>query len=153
MWRVVCQQFGDPEGLVVEGAPDPDVGPGTVLVDVRASAVNFVDALLVQGRYQIKPPLPFTPGMEVAGIVAAVGDGVTAFAVGDPVLATPMLGGYADRALVPAQNVLPMPNGLTFGQAAAFLQSYATMFYARLRDRRPQGTGARAGRRVGRHRG
>jgi NADPH2:quinone reductase len=130
MRRVVCRQFGDPEGLVFEDAPDPDVGPGTVLVDVRAAAVNFVDALLVQGRYQIKPPLPFTPGMEVAGVVAAIGDGVTAVAVGDPVLATTMLGGYADRALVPEPHVLSIPGGLTFGQAAAFLQSYATMFYA-----------------------
>jgi NADPH2:quinone reductase len=130
MRRVVCRQLGDPEGLVVEDVPDPDLGPGTVLVDVRAAAVNFVDALLVQGRYQIKPPLPFTPGMEVAGIVAAIGDGVTTFAVGEEVLATTMLGGYADRALASAQNVVPIPNGLTFGQAAAFLQSYATMHYA-----------------------
>jgi NADPH2:quinone reductase len=100
------------------------------VVDVEAAGANFVDALLVQGRYQIKPPLPFTPGMEVAGVVSAVGDGVEAVAVGDRVLGTAFAGGYASRVVLPAGNVVPVPPGLSAGQAAGLVQSYATMLFA-----------------------
>ena len=130
MRRVVCSAFAPLDQLVVEEAPDPEPGPGQVVVAVEAAGVNFVDALLVQGLYQITPPLPFTPGMEVAGAVAAVGDGVEGVAVGDRVLATGFAGGYATHAVVPAGALSPIPAGLGAAQAAALVQSYATMLFA-----------------------
>src|SRR5215207_5167749 len=86
MRAVVCTEFAPIDRLVIEERPDPTPGPGKVVVAVRAAGVNFVDGLFVQGKYQIKPPLPFTPGGEVSGDVSAVGDGVDGVAVGDRVL-------------------------------------------------------------------
>ena len=97
---------------------------------VRAAGVNYVDGLFVQGKYQIKPPLPFTPGGEVAGDVVAVGEGVDAVAVGDRVLAMPWLGGFASHVELAAGGVVPIPGALTYGQAAALVQSYGTMLFA-----------------------
>jgi NADPH2:quinone reductase len=130
MRRVVCSAFAPLDQLVVEEAPDLVPGAGEVRIDVGAAGANFVDALLVQGLYQIKPPLPFTPGMEVAGVVGAVGDGVDGVAVGDRVLATAFAGGYASQVVLPAASVVPVPPGLTAGQAAGLVQSYATMLFA-----------------------
>jgi NADPH2:quinone reductase len=130
MRRVVCSAFAPLDQLVVEEAPDLVPGPGEVRIDVEAAGANFVDALLVQGLYQIKPPLPFTPGMEVAGTVGAVGEGVDHLAVGDRVLATAFAGGYASQVTLPAANAVPVPDGLTAGQAAGLVQSYATMLFA-----------------------
>ncbi len=130
MRRLVCREFADPDSLVVEDVPDLEPREGGVVVAVEAAGVNYVDGLLVQGRYQIKPPLPFTPGTEIAGIVAAVGVGVEGWAVGDRVLATTNAGGFAEQVAVRAPSLLRIPGGFTFGQAAAFLQSYGTMFYA-----------------------
>jgi NADPH2:quinone reductase len=101
-----------------------------VVVAVRAAGVNFVDALFVQGRYQIKPPLPFTPGGEVAGDVAAVCDDVEGLSMGDRVLAMPWLGGYASHLAVAAAGVVPIPGDLSYGQAAGIVQSYGTMLFA-----------------------
>lgn len=130
MRRVVCTSFAPLDQLVVEEVPDPEPGPGQVVVAVEAAGVNFVDALLVQGLYQIRPPLPFTPGMEFAGTVAALGDGVEGVAVGDRVLATGFAGGYATHAVVPAVALSPIPAGLGAAPAAALVQSYATMLFA-----------------------
>ena len=130
MRRVACQELAPLDRLVIEDEPDPVAGPGQVVVAVRAAGVNFVDALFVQGRYQIKPPLPFTPGSEVAGDVSAVGEGVEGLAVGDRVLAMPWLGGYASHVAVPASGVVPIPGTLTYGQAAALVQSYGTMLFS-----------------------
>ena len=130
MRRIVCRAFAPLEELVVEEAPDLEAGPGQVVIEVEAAGANFVDALLVQGRYQIKPPLPFTPGMEVAGVVAGVGDGVDTVAIGDRVLGTSFFGGYASQAVLPAAAVTPVPAGLSAGQAAGLVQSYATMLFA-----------------------
>ena len=130
MRRVLCSEFGPLDQLVIEEAPDLEPGPGQVRIDIAAAGANFVDALLVQGRYQMKPPLPFTPGMEVAGVVGAVGEGVDQRAVGDRVLATTFLGGYASQVLVAAGATAPVPAGLSLGQAAALVQSYATMLFA-----------------------
>ena len=130
MRRVVCQTLGPLEDLVIEEVADPVPGPGWVVIAVEAAGVNYVDALFVQGKYQIKPPLPFTPGGEVAGDVVAVGDGVAGVAVGDRVLAMTWLGGYASHVEVPAARVVPIPGDLTYGQAAALVQSYATMLFA-----------------------
>ena len=127
---VVCHEFAPIDRLVVEERPDLTPAIGTVVLAVRAAGVNYVDGLFVQGRYQIKPPLPFTPGGEVAGDVIAVGDGVDSLAVGDRVLAMPWLGGFAGQVEVPAGAAVRIPGDLTYGQAAALVQSYGTMLFS-----------------------
>src|SRR6476620_4793121 len=97
MKAVLCKAFGPPESLVVEEVPSPTPGPGEVVIAVKAASVNFPDVLIIQNKYQFKPPLPFSPGSEVAGLVAAVGDGVTAFKRGDPVLAITTYGAFAEE--------------------------------------------------------
>jgi len=130
MRAVVCSEFAPIDRLTIEERPDPEPGEGQVVVAVRAAGVNFVDGLFVQGKYQIKPPLPFTPGGEVAGDVVAVGAGVEGVAVGDRVLASSWLGGFASHVAVSAAGVVPIPGDLTYGQAAALVQSYATMLFS-----------------------
>jgi NADPH2:quinone reductase len=127
---VVCSEFAPIDQLRIEERPDPEPAPGRVVVAVKAAGVNFVDGLFVQGKYQIKPPLPFTPGGEVAGDVVAVGEGVDNVAVGDRVLAMPWLGGFASHVEVAAGAAVPIPAPLSYGQAAALVQSYGTMLFA-----------------------
>jgi NADPH2:quinone reductase len=117
--RAVCRAFDQP--LTIEEGPGPDVAPGQVLVDIEAAGANFVDALIVQGRYQIRPELPFTPGMEVAG---------TARGSGQRVLALCWFGGFATQVVVPEASVVPIPDGVSMGQAATLVQSYATMLFS-----------------------
>jgi NADPH2:quinone reductase len=129
--RVTCHQFGPPQGLVVEEAPDPHAGPGDVVVAVRAAGVSFVDGLIVAGGYQVKPPLPFTPGLTVAGDVVEIGDGVAGVAVGDRVAATSMaLGGYASHRVLPAAALNPLPEAVAYDVAATAVESYGTMVFA-----------------------
>ena len=130
----VCKELGPPSVLRVEELPDPEPGPGQVAVAVEAAGVNFVDGLFVAGQYQIKPTLPFVPGSEVAGHVAAVGSDVTSVAVGDRVLASVGLGGFASRVVVAARSAIAIPEGLDAARAATFTQSYSTCLFA-LRDR------------------
>lgn len=130
MRAVVCEEFAPIDRLVVQERPNPRPGAGKVVLAVRAAGVNFVDCLFVQGRYQIKPPLPFTPGSEVAGDVVAIGEGVNGIAVGDRVLGMPWLGGFATHVEVAAGAVVPIPGELTYGQAAALVQSYGTMLFS-----------------------
>ena len=130
MRKVVAPSFGPLDQLTVVEEPDLVPAPGQVVIDVAAAGVNFVDALIVEGRYQVKPPMPYTPGSEVAGVVSAVGDGVDGLAVGTRVLALPSSGGYASQVVVPAPAAIPIPDNLTAGQAAGLVQSYATMLYA-----------------------
>jgi NADPH:quinone reductase len=130
MRRLVCREFADPDQLVVEEVEPLEPREGTVVVDVAAAGVNYVDGLLVQGRYQIKPPLPFTPGTEVAGTIAAVGEGVSGWSVGDRVLVTTNAGGFSEQVVVRSSSLLRVPDSLSLAQAAGFLQSYGTMFYA-----------------------
>jgi NADPH2:quinone reductase len=127
---VLCRSFAPLDQLTVEELPDLVPGPGQVLVEVEAAGANFVDALLVQGLYQLKPPLPFTPGMEVSGTVAALGEGVEGPAVGTRVLGSAFVGGFASQVLLPASGAVPVPDGLSAGQAAGLVQSYATMLFA-----------------------
>jgi NADPH2:quinone reductase len=134
MRAVVCDELGPPSVLRVEERPDPEPRPGQVLVAVEAAGVNYVDALFVAGEYQIKPPLPFVPGSEVAGTVAAVGDGVGGVAVGDRVLASVGLGGYASHVVCGEAQVAVVPDALDAARAAAFTQSYCTALFS-LRDR------------------
>jgi len=134
MRAVVCRAFGPVEDLEVEDRPSPPCGPGSVRVAVRAAGVNFVDGLFVEGRYQIRPELPFVPGSEVAGTVAELGAGVEGLELGQRVLAGVWLGGYAEEVVVPASVVTGVPAALDDGQAATFAQSYLTGWFA-LRER------------------
>ena len=128
MWGWQVHELGDPaDALVWEEIPDPEPGPGQVLVRVHAVACNFPDILLCQGRYQEKPEPPFTPGMEIAGEVVAAGEGAVA-RVGDRVLGMPPMGGggYAELAVLDADATLPWPDGMSAGQAAGMFVTYQT---------------------------
>jgi len=131
---VLCKAYGPPESLVVEDVASPEPGPGDVVITVKAASVNFPDVLIIQNKYQVKPPLPFSPGSEVAGIVKSVGEGVTQVAVGDKVLAIIGYGAFAEEVKTESRRVLPLPHGMDFASAAAFGLTYATSEHA-LTDR------------------
>ncbi len=130
----MCRELGPPSLLQIVEQPDPDSGPAGVVVAVEAAGVNFVDGLFIAGQYQIKPALPFTPGSEVAGRVAAVGSEVHGVSVGQRVMTTTGLGGYASHVVVPPLALVPLPDQLDAPRAATFTQSYCTSLFA-LRDR------------------
>jgi NADPH2:quinone reductase len=130
MHAVVCHVFGPLSQLAVEERESVPLTLGQVRIDVAAAGVNFVDGLFVQGRYQTKPPLPFTPGSEIAGRVTEVAADVTRVSVGDRVFANIRLGGFASEVLVDATRVRPTPDTVTDGQAATFTQSYMTAYFA-----------------------
>ena len=134
MRAVVCKEYGPPEKLVVEELPSPKAAAGQVVVSVKACGVNFPDTLIIEGKYQFKPPPPFTPGGELAGVVKEVGSGVTRFVVGDRVVALAMFGAYAEEVVCGEMQLLRMPDGLDFAEAACTLTAYGTTLYA-LRDR------------------
>jgi NADPH2:quinone reductase len=134
MKAVLCKSFGPPESLVVEDSPSPVPGPGEVVIAVKAAGVNFPDVLIIQNKYQLKPPLPFSPGSEVAGTIKDVGEGVTAFKPGDTVMAITGYGGFAQEVKADARRVLMVPPSMDFQTAAAFGLAYATSDHA-LRDR------------------
>jgi NADPH2:quinone reductase len=134
MKALVCPAYGPLDNLHVGELPDPVPGPGEVLIEVRAAGVNFPDVLIVQGKYQFKPELPFAPGGEVAGIVRTVGPGVERFKAGDRVLATMISGGYAELAVAKERQVLRLPEGLEDKVASAFALTYGTSYHA-LKDR------------------
>ncbi|MGZ6141724.1 MAG: NADPH:quinone oxidoreductase family protein [Myxococcales bacterium] len=130
MKALLCREYGPIERLTVEEVPSPRPGPKEVVVEVKASSLNFPDALLVQGLYQVKPPLPFSPGMELAGIVKEVGEGVRGLAPGDRVIASPGRGGFAQECLVAADRVSPLPPGMDFETGSAFVLTYCTSLHA-----------------------
>jgi NADPH2:quinone reductase len=134
MKAVLCREFGPPEKLVVEDVPAPEAKPGQVVIEVHASGVNFPDLLIIENRYQFKPPLPFSPGGEVAGIVREVGAGVSHVRRGQRVLASIPWGGFAEQVAAPAAGVIPIPDEMDFVVAAAFLMTYGTSHHA-LKDR------------------
>ena len=130
MKAIVCKAWGMPDTLVLEELPDLVAQPGQVVLDVKAAAVNFPDVLIVQGKYQVKPELPFIPGNEVAGVVRAVGAGVTSHQAGDRVIAFVSQGGFAQQLAVPASVLMPMPADLDFDTAAAITLTYGTSHHA-----------------------
>ncbi len=134
MKAVVCKQFGPPESLVLEELPAPHPGPGEVVVSVRAASVNFPDVLIIQDKYQFKPPLPFSPGSELAGVVKEVGAEVRHVRPGDRVMAFTTYGAFAEEVKTEATRLVPMPAAMDFVTGAAFLLTYATSDHA-LRDR------------------
>ena len=133
MRAVVCSRLDGPEALAVQEMPAPNAAAGQVLVEVRAASLNFPDALMVRGLYQVKPALPFVPGLELAGVVRAVGEGVQAPKVGESVLAFAAHGAFAELCLADAARTLPLPDGIGFDVGAAFGLTYGTALHA-LRD-------------------
>jgi NADPH2:quinone reductase len=131
---VLVRAFAPLDQLALADVPAPTPGPGEVLIEVRAAGVNFMDGLIAQGKYQTKPPLPFSPGAEVAGIVTATGAGVTGIRPGLRVLAATGHGGFAEQVVMPAAGVMPLPEGMDFAIAASFPIVYATSHHA-LKDR------------------
>lgn len=125
---------GGPETLVLGEAPEPEPGPGEIRIAVKAVGINYPDTLIIADRYQFRPPRPFSPGMEAAGIVDALGAGVTAFRVGDRVMATTGSGALAEKVVAAIARCAPMPAGMPFDEGAAFLLTYATSHHA-LADR------------------
>jgi NADPH2:quinone reductase len=130
MKAIVCKAWGPPDSLELQDLPDLVPGPGEVAIDVRAAGVNFPDVLTVQGKYQVKPPLPFTPGNEFAGVVRALGAGVSKVAVGDQVIGFTQTGAFAQQAIAPAAALMPMPPGMDFDTAAAITLTYGTSHHA-----------------------
>jgi NADPH2:quinone reductase len=126
---VVCRELGPLDTLVLEDRPAPEPAEGQVVIDVRAAGVNYVDGLICQGRYQIKPQTPFVPGSEIAGEVTAVGPGVSGVGVGDRVIAFTGFGGFAEQVALPALSLVPVPSTVDFAQAATLIQSYSTMLF------------------------
>src|ERR1044072_7448825 len=109
MKAVLCKQYGPPESLVIEELPSPKPGSGEVVMTVKAASVNFPDVLIIQNKYQFKPPLPFSPGSELAGVVKEVGEGVSNARVGDRVMAFTTYGAFAEEVKTEAVRLVPMP--------------------------------------------
>lgn len=134
MRAMICRAHGGPESLEIGELPDPEPAQGEVVVRVQACGINFPDLLIVAGKYQIQPPLPFAPGAEVAGVIERVGEGVSGLTPGQRVLAYCGHGGLAELVAVPSSRVLPIPDAMPVDEAAAFLVTYGTAGYA-LRNR------------------
>ncbi len=130
MRAVVCNEFGPPEKLTIEEVPDPSPGEGQVLVEVRAAALNYPDVLIIDDKYQYKSKPPFIPGGEVAGVVSALGSGVSDLSVGDKIVAFGRpIGGFAERVAIDASEARPLPEGLDFSEATGIGYAYGTGYY------------------------
>jgi NADPH:quinone reductase len=125
-----CETLSGPDGLLWKDVPTPQPGPGEVRIAIRAASLNFPDILIVQGKYQFKPALPFVPGSEYSGVVEALGEGVTQLKVGDAVAAMGSTGGFATHAIVAAKSVLKLPPGFALEDGAAFALTYGTSHHA-----------------------
>lgn len=130
MKAIVCKDWGPPDSLELQDLPDLAPAAGEVVVDVRAAGVNFPDVLTVQGKYQYRPELPFTPGNEFAGTVRAAGEGVTHFKAGDKVIGFARSGAFAEQVRAPAEVLMPMPPDMDFDIAAAITLTYGTSHHA-----------------------
>jgi len=127
-WRV--HEWCEPDQMSFEDIPTLEPGAGEIRIRNRAAALNFYDILLIQGKYQVKPPRPFTPGSEVAGIVDAVGEGVTEFQIGDRVQAMALGGAFSEYSLAPAAKTFRIPDAMSFEEAAAMIVIYQTSYFA-----------------------
>ncbi|MFM1895995.1 MAG: hypothetical protein RLZZ385_1069 [Pseudomonadota bacterium] len=130
MRALLCRTLGPPENLELAEVPAPVAAANQAVVDVYAASLNFPDTLQIQGKYQFQPPLPFTPGSEVGGVISAIGLGLEGFQVGDRVMATPMLGGMAEQVVVNQDGLRKIPDSMDFKTAAAFAMVYTTSYYA-----------------------
>jgi len=127
---VVCTELGPPERLELQRLPRAPLAPGTVRVKLRAAGINFPDLLMIQGKYQHRPDLPFVPGMEAAGLVAETAPDVDAPVTRQEVMVSMRTGGYAEEAVVPADQVIPLPVGFSFLEGATFLVAHMTAYHA-----------------------
>jgi NADPH2:quinone reductase len=127
---LLCTRLGSLEELAVRDVPSPRPGAKQVVIDVKASALNFPDVLMVRGLYQTTPPLPFTPGAELVGVVKEVGEGVEVYEIGDRVIGFPGHGGFAEDAVVPLDRLMPLPDVVPFDLGAAFGIAYGTSLHA-----------------------
>ncbi len=134
MKAVLCKEYGPPESLVIEDIPSPRAGKGQVVITVKACGVNFPDTLIIEGKYQFKPAVPFSPGGEVSGIVKELGEGVTTVKVGDRVIAFTGWGGFAEEVVTDAAKLIPIPGNIDFATAASFTLVFGTAHHA-LKDR------------------
>jgi NADPH:quinone reductase-like Zn-dependent oxidoreductase len=132
MRALLSETPGGPETLVLTELPDPQAGPGQLLVSVRACAINYPDVLIIEDKYQFKPPRPFAPGGEIAGIVEAVGEGVSGWAAGDRLIAMLGHGGLAEKVVVNAATALRLPDERSFEEGSALILTYATSIHALL---------------------
>ncbi|MEP4148643.1 MAG: NADPH:quinone oxidoreductase family protein [Halioglobus sp.] len=131
MKAIICKEHGLPDKLeLTSDWPEPELGENDVLIDVKAAGLNFPDVLMIQGKYQFQPDMPFVPGAESAGVVSAVGDQVTRYKVGDKVISMGASGAFCERIVVHELGAFPMPEGLTFEQAAGVSITYFTSYYA-----------------------
>src|SRR5450755_1419430 len=134
MKALLSKAVGGPETLVLEEMPSPRARPGFAVVSVKAVGVNYPDVLIIEDKYQFKPARPFAPGGEISGVVKEVGEGVTHVKPGDRVLGNTGAGGMAEELAVEAVRLVPIPAAMPFDEAAAFLMTYGTSYYA-LKDR------------------
>jgi NADPH2:quinone reductase len=134
MKAVRCNEFGPAEKLVMEEVAPIEPGDGQVVIGIKACSVNFPDTLIIEGKYQFKPDLPFTPGTDVSGVITKIGTGVTHAHVGDRVMALPMWGGFAEEVAVDEKQLISLPQNVDFILAAASALTYATSYHA-LKDR------------------
>lgn len=134
MKAIICQQYGPPDQLLLTDMPSPKAGKGQVVIRVEACGVNFPDTLIIEGKYQFKPPFPFSPGGEVSGVITEVGEGVSHLKVDDRVFSMTGHGGFAEEVVADAATTLPMPEGMDFVTAASTMYTYGTSFHA-LKDR------------------
>lgn len=134
MKAVLCKELGLPSQLVLEDVPTKKPGKKEVLIEVKACSVNYPDTLIIQGLYQFKPTLPFSPGSDIAGIVKEVGEGVKHVKPGQEVFGIVPHGGFAEEVIAPANSVFPKPGVMDFKVAASFMMAYGTSYHA-LKDR------------------
>ena len=134
MKAILCSQYCGPDDLVLADIPDPVAGPGEAVIAIKAAALNFFDLLMIQGKYQIKPPFPFSPSAEVAGVIESVGAGVTDLKVGDRVMASCGHNGAREKIAMPAADIIRIPDNLDFDRAAGITIIYGTTLHA-LEDR------------------
>lgn len=134
MKALICEAFGPYKSHQVKDVDAPEIKPGHVRVTIRAAGVNFPDILIVEGKYQHKPPFPFIPGSECAGVVSEIGEGVTDYSIGDEVFFGAMHGAFAEEVVVPTPLLFKIPNGMSFEQASAINLVYGTSYHA-LKDR------------------
>jgi len=130
MRAVLCKEYGPPESLVVEDVASPQPGKGQVKIGVHACGVNFPDTLIIEGKYQIKPEMPFSPGSEVSGEILEIGEGVTGYKPGDRVIGMTGYGGFAEEVVADTQRIMPLPETMDYPTGAGFAMTYGTSYYA-----------------------
>src|SRR5437879_6662237 len=138
MRAVICRAWGPVDDLKLEDVAPPAPGPGQLVIDIKATGVNYADSIMVAGRYQTRPPFPFSPGLETAGVVTRRGEGVTRFKTGDRVMAILAYGGFAEQALADEAETFPIPDAMPFDEAGAFPIAYISSHVAIRWQGRPE---------------